>query len=243
MTARLLTAIAIGTGLIAAPACAQAKDGDTKAEIQTSSASQEDAATIDRASGLVARKQSVQALKMLEPVLTRFDARIAEAEKKGMVFCGPSMVEAILYSTLSASQKKDGVVLEPNVCDALFAKAYALTELDRKAEALTALQRLTALAPMHAHYFVELGYSYRENGQNDKALEAYQAALENAQYAEDDAAKKKMRGAARRGIGYMLVEKGDLNGAEKAYKQSLKDDPDSAIANSELTFIAQQRKK
>lgn len=40
----------------------------------------------------------------------------------------------------------------------------------------------------------------------------------------------------------MLVEKGDLNGAEKAYKQSLKDEPDSTVARNELDFIAQQRK-
>jgi tetratricopeptide (TPR) repeat protein len=243
MTGRLLTAIAIGLGLIAAPACAQTKDSDTKAEIQISSATQADAATIDRASGLVARKQSVQALEMLEPVLTRFDTRIAEAEKKGMVFCGPSLIEATLYSLVSASKKKNSVVLGPEVCNALFSKAYALTDLDRKAEALATLQRLIALAPMHGQYFVELGFSYRENGHNDKALEAYQTALDNAEYAEDDAAKKLVRAAARRGIGYMLVEKGDLNGAEKSYKQSLKDDPDSMIAKSELTFIAQQRKK
>jgi tetratricopeptide (TPR) repeat protein len=243
MTGRLLTAIAIGLGLIAAPACAETKVADTKTVIQTSSSSQEDIATIDRASGLVARKQSVQALDLLAPVLARFDAQIAAAESKGMVFCGPSMIEAILYSTLSASQKKDGLVLGPEVCNALLAKAYALTDLDRKEEALATLQRLTALAPMHGYYFVELGYSYRVNGQNDKALEAYQTALQHAEFAENDAAKKRVRAAARRGIGYMLVEKGDLDGAEKSYKQSLKDDPDSMIAKSELTFIAQQRKK
>ncbi|QDK33871.1 hypothetical protein DM450_14010 [Sphingomonas sp. IC081] len=230
--------------MLAALGCATIMTGSanaSEASVQTGGDDADNAA-ITQAFNLIGQKQADQALDLITPLLTRFDAQIAEAEKKGMVFCGPTMVEAILYATLPATQKMDGVVLGPEVCDALFAKSYALVELDRKPEALAALQRLTALAPMHAQYFVELGYTYRINGQNDKAEEAYRAALEHVEFAEDDKTKKHNRAAAQRGIGYMLVEKGDLNGAEKAYKQSLKDEPDSTVARNELDFIAQQRK-
>lgn len=201
-----------------------------------------DHAIVAQAFELIGKKQAAQALETLAPLLARIDTQIAEAEAKGMVFCGPSMMEAIIYATLPATQKKDGIVLDRNVCDGLFARSYALIELDRKADALAALQRLTTLAPMHGHYFVELGFAYRVNGNNDKAEEAYRAAIQNADFAEDDAAKKRVRAMGQRGLGYILIEKGDLDGAEKAYKKSLKDDPTSTGARSELEFIAQQRK-
>ncbi|MFC0206396.1 tetratricopeptide repeat protein [Novosphingobium soli] len=228
--------IAVGLGLIAAPSWAK-----TAAEIHAGSGSASDKAAIATASELIARKQPAQGLEALAPVLARFDAQVAEAKARGMVFCGPTMMEAVLYAAMPGTQKKDGVVLGPEVCDAYFVQSYALVELGRKPEALAALQKLTALAPMHAHYFVELGFTYRINGQDDKAMEAYRAALGHAELAEDEAAKKRMRAAANRGIGYMLIEARDLEGAEKAYRESLKDDPESEIARNELQFIAEQR--
>lgn len=202
-----------------------------------------DTATVQQAVKLLHDKQPARVIEILAPLLTRFDERIGEAQKKGMAFCGPSMMEAILYSGLSASEKKDGVVFGPEVCQAYFFNAYALMETGNKAEALATLQRLTALAPMHGHYFVEMGYAYRVNGRNADAEAAYKSALGYADFAEDAAAKKFVRASAQRGLGYLLVESGDLVGAEKAYRKSLKDEPDSPVAKSELQFIAEQRKK
>jgi tetratricopeptide (TPR) repeat protein len=229
--------------ILAVLSCAAMVTGAANAsEANIQPGDEADSAAIAQAYKLIGEKQATQALDLVTPLLTRFDAQIAQAEKKGMVFCGPTMMETILYATLPATQKMDGVVLGPEVCDALFAKSYALVELDRKPEALAVLQRLTALAPMHTQYFIELGYAYRINGRNDKAEEAYRAALEHADFAEDEKTKKRNRAFSQRGIGYMLVEKGDLEGAEKAYKQSLKDEPDSTVAKNELDFISQQRK-
>ncbi|EIZ79746.1 hypothetical protein WSK_1636 [Novosphingobium sp. Rr 2-17] len=202
-----------------------------------------DSLTVAEAQKLIAQKQSDKALEMLSPLLAQFDARIAQEQAKGMVFCGPSMTEGFLYSALGATKKQSSVVFGSEVCEAYFVRSYALTELGRKAEALASLQRLTGLAPMHAPYFVELGYAYRENGDNPKAEEAYRTAMEYAGLAENETAQKQARAAAQRGIGYILIEKGDLTAAKKAYEKSLKDDPDSPVAKSELAFIAEQRKK
>ncbi|MBH0115123.1 tetratricopeptide repeat protein [Novosphingobium sp. YJ-S2-02] len=200
-------------------------------------------AEVDQAFALIGQKQPAQALDLLAPLIDRFNQQIAEAEKTRMVFCGPTLMEASVYAVLPAIEKKDGLVMGRDVCDAFFAKAYALVELDRKPEALATLQRLTSLAPMHSRYLVELGYAYRINGQNGKAEDAYRMALEHADLGEDDKTKSTNHASALRGIGYMLVEKRDLAAAENAYKKSLKYDPDSAIAKGELEFIAQQRKR
>lgn len=213
----------------------QAKAQDNAGEAET--------ATVRQAMQLLHDKQPDRVIEVLAPLLARFDDRIGEAQDKGMAFCSPSMMEAILYSGMSASLKKDSVVFGREVCEAYFINAYALMETGKKAEALAMLQRLTALAPMHGHYFVELGYAYRVNGRNADAKAAYTSALEHADFAEDETSKKFVRASARRGLGYLLVEEGDLAGAEKAYKASLKDEPNSPVAKSELQFIAEQRKK
>lgn len=46
-----------------------------------------------------------------------------------------------------------------------------------------------------------------------------------------------MKAIALRGLGYILVELGDLPGAERAYQDSLTADPDNALAKRELQYI------
>ncbi|WP_082456462.1 tetratricopeptide repeat protein [Novosphingobium sp. Leaf2] len=238
MRKSVLTAIAMNLAATALPVLAE-----TAPATAASPTADADMALVQKAAGLIAQKQSAQALTMLAPMLTRFDAQIAQARSERVVFCGPNAQEALLYLVSAAQQKRSAVVLGPEVCEAYFTKSYALVELGRKAEALAALEQLTALAPKHAHYFIELGFSYRAAGQNDKAMAAYRAALDYAELAPDDASRKQMRAGARRGIGYMLVEQSDLKGAREAYQASLQDDPDSPVAKSELAFIQQQQQQ
>lgn len=197
--------------------------------------------TVAQATALIKEHKSAQALALLEPLIAQFDPQIADAEAKGMVFCAASAMESLLYSSMAAGAKKSGTVFSADLCTTLFLKGFALAELERKTEAVAALERLTQLAPMHAHYFVELGAAYRADGQLDAAHKAYQQAIDNIQWAEDQTSAGFTRAAARRGIGYVLIEKGDLAGAEAAYRESLKDDPDSPVAKSELAYIAAKR--
>lgn len=187
----------------------------------------------------IQEKHPGRALDLLAPSIARYDAQVQQSRKDGMAFCGTSPTEVILYAALPAAQKENGVVYGAEVCDSYFFRAFALMDLGRKADALAALQALTALSPMHGQYFIELGYAYRVNGQNDKAMAAYRSALQYAELEQDDAVKKRVRAGARRGIGYMLVEQRDLIGARKAYEQSLEDEPSSTVARSELQFIAE----
>jgi tetratricopeptide (TPR) repeat protein len=198
--------------------------------------------TLEKAANLVQQKQPAQALALIEAALSSFDKPVAEASAKGAVYCATSPQEILLYSVLSANRKTSGTVLGAHLCDALFLKAYTLTELKREAEAVATLERLTALAPMHAHYFVELGFAYRVTGATDKAMAAYRAAVDHAGDASLPDAKLD-RAAALRGIGYLLIDKNDLDGAAASYRKSLEDDPNSAIAKSELDYIDGLRKK
>ena len=46
-----------------------------------------------------------------------------------------------------------------------------------------------------------------------------------------------------RGIGFSLTELGDLDGAQRAYEDSLKLEPSSELAKKELRYIQQLRAK
>jgi tetratricopeptide (TPR) repeat protein len=128
-------------------------------------------------------------------------------------------------------------VLDADLCDALYLRAFALTELGRRTDAIEALEQLTQLSPDYPRYFVELAYAYRAGGDKASAMETYRHAAELA----SAPGQQKYRAAALRGIGYLLVDKGDLEGGEKAYRDSLSDDPQNKIALGELQYIARKR--
>lgn len=198
---------------------------------------------ISRAVALIKQHKASEAIDLLELVIGRFDRKVSEAQTQGLAFCASDPAEVVLYAGMAATQKKRGVVFGPDVCDALFYKAYVLTELGRKEEAVSTLERLTSLSPMGAQYLVELGYAYRVNGKPEKAQEAYQQAIGASEASRDNQAAKLFRAAARRGLGYLAIDRGDLEQAEKHYRQSLEDDPGSAIAKSELRFIESEQQK
>lgn len=52
---------------------------------------------------------------------------------------------------------------------------------------------------------------------------------------------KNLKGLVLRGIGYQLVELDDLDGAERAYRDSLEAEPGNALAQRELEFIRERR--
>lgn len=172
---------------------------------------------------LMRKGRAADALALLEPAAQRF----AGFAKQGGARC--------------ARQGLHGArVLDAETCDALFLRAFALTELGRRSDAIEALQQLTRLSPDAPRYVVELAYAYRANGDKDAAMATYAAAVKVASRASAVDGRK-YRAAALRGMGYLLVDKGDLAGGEQAYRASLSDDPDSKIAAGELAYIARKR--
>ena len=123
--------------------------------------------------------------------------------------------------------------------EALYLRAFALTELGRRTDAVEALEQLVALAPQSLRYKVELAFAYRKAGDWEKALDTYRRATAGAAQGGEDA--QRYRAAALRGVGYILVDRGDLRGAEQAYRDSLAFDPASQNAANELKLIARKR--
>lgn len=179
-----------------------------------------------------------QGYDMLTPIVAEHEA--ANASEKRMIFCGMTFPESLLYMTMAAGKKRDGVAIGPDYCTALYLQGYALVDLGRIADARATYRRVIALAPMHAHFIAELGLTYRFDkdwtAMRDTCVEA-----ESAAELGEEESKKLELGIALRCQGFALIELGQLDEAEKRFVRCLQIDPNDRKAKSELTYIQRQR--
>ena len=137
----------------------------------------------------------------------------------------------------SAGNGEDAVSLTPTWANAWYFKSYALTELHRDAEALSALEKAIALSPSHSRYLSERGYLYHQAKDWQRSLEMFEAAEEGVKLISDRQVQIVEHTRALRGQGYALVELGDLDASEKKYQQSLALNPDDAVSKQELDYL------
>ena len=121
-------------------------------------------------------------------------------------------------------------------------KAAAFLQVERKQydAALPLLEKAIAMAPYWPDGLVEQGFVLNQEHHSREALASYRKALALAESFE---AGRQMKAMALRGIGYSLVELGDLAGARQAYQQSLEAEPGNETALNELDYIEQREAK
>ena len=104
--------------------------------------------------------------------------------------------------------------------------------------ALTALDRAIEVGPTAAAPYVERGYVFNRMRSFEKARDSYNRALH---LGEQYPASAPQRPLALRGLGFALIELGDLDAAERAFEESLILEPDNALAKNELRYIEHLR--
>jgi len=137
----------------------------------------------------------------------------------------------------AANRQEEAVAIGPTWAEALYVKSFALTELHRGGEALAALEAALSLAPSFSRYLAERGYMYQKAKDWRRALQKYEEAEGSVKLLTDRQAQVTERTRALRGQGYALVELGEIDAAERKYKQSLAIDPDDATSKKELDYI------
>ena len=95
--------------------------------------------------------------------------------------------------------------------------------------------RAIALGPYLVDARSERAFVVGGLGDHARSLALYREALA---FAESRRTEPKMRAVLLRGMGFQLIELGDLDNARKAYDDSLVLDPGNAIALHELEYIA-----
>jgi len=198
---------------------------------------------LEEARALIDRKQPQAGIEKCENVIALFKTYYGTSKSK--IYCARSSTENLGYLLKAAADmdkgefekgKKNAIVLSSTWASAYFLKGYALQDLGRIAEAKAALKLALELSPWSSLYLSELGSVYKLEKNWREAKKTFEMAEEQAALSPDDLKAAEL-GLARRGLGYVLVELGQLDEAEKKYQQCLKDDPNDTKAAAELEYV------
>lgn len=195
------------------------------------------------ARALVDAKKPQPAIKICDQIIASYKTYYGSSKSK--IYCAQTSAEnlACLVEAAAAmskgefnADKKNAIVLSSTWSTAYFIKAYALQDLRRIAEAKSTLQLALELSPSNSRYLSELGSIYVLEKNWAKAKEVFEKAEDNAPLASDESKPEVLR-RARRGLGHVFVDLGQLDEAEKKYEQCLADDPKDAKAAAELEYV------
>jgi tetratricopeptide (TPR) repeat protein len=117
-----------------------------------------------------------------------------------------------------------------------------LQDLPRLGEAKATLQQALKLSPFNSQYLAEMGEINALEKNWSKAEQLYQEAEDNAPLSPDASGADDLA-RARRGLGYVLVELGKLDDAEKKYQQCIAANPNDTKAKAELEYVREQKAK
>lgn len=177
----------------------------------------------------------------LDNVLSSFSAKYANEKRR--IYCSRVPAETLKYMLDSSNRGEEGFALDPTWAEAWFIKSYALTELNRRAEARAALEAAIALSPSYPQYLSELGYLHQRDKTWSAALKVFEEAESSVKLFTDPRQNIVQTTRALRGQGYALIELGDLDRAERAYQRSLALDPNDEISKKQLVYILGLREK
>lgn len=189
---------------------------------------------LESAQDLLKSGHADQSLVLVDQII----AQAMQKEAKDSDAICPSVAAAFLQSYVKGNFN---VSIENDWCDAMLVKGYALNELKRPVEAEQVLKILVGHAPGDAQYLIEYAYTVRVNGNLIGALELDRQAEKLASNAPDRASSTHWRAAAIRGQGFVLSDLKRWDDATKAYKRSMKYEPESENAVNELRYIEENR--
>ena len=181
-----------------------------------------------------------EAIAILDPLLA--DYQKLYAGEKRRVYCAHDPKQALFYMAQAAAAKQEAIAIDPGWCNALWARGFALIDLQQVDAAVPFLERAVALSPSHPHYLSELGYAYQAQKKWQLSYDTYQRAADGAAL-EDEGQRKKSLRRAWFGMGYDLIELGKLDEAEKVLARCLELTPDDQKVKDELQYVREQRKK
>jgi tetratricopeptide (TPR) repeat protein len=149
--------------------------------------------------------------------------------------------ETLMYALMAAGDKQTASIVGPACADALYLKGYANIDLGNIEDAEMFLKRAVNMAPANSMYLSELGHIYQTMGKWEEALDTFVKSEKMASEFSPEELKKTELLRAKRGVGFSLIELGNLVEAEAKFKECLVLDPQDAKALNEIKYIDQLR--
>lgn len=194
----------------------------------------------DKAWELIRDKKPAEAIVKLDRVIA---AEASRHEDEGrQIYCAHSPAETLMYTGMAAQAGKAAVVLDPTWCMAIFLKGFALIDLNRPDEAKPLFDRAVEMAPMNSQFLSELAEWHKTRREWGTAFTLFERSSAAAELSNEEN-RIAHKGRALRGMGFVLIEQGKLDEAERLFHQALALDPNDAGAKNELQYIEQQRER
>ena len=207
----------------------------------------ENTVELDEVSRLMRAGKLQEALVLADAVVQSYEDRYRHGKRQ--VFASRSPVESQAYlSEVGRAPSPGKEATEAGIYastwgDAYYLKSFILTEMKRFPESKKAIEAAVALAPHNAAYRAELGQLLLKEKAWDAATKEFKRAEADAREFSPGSVRNRELARALRGQAFVMVEKKDLDGAEKIYNECVKLDPADRTAQAELRYIAQLRAK
>jgi len=192
--------------------------------------------TLKSGNGLAAKELLLQVIKNA-PSPEDYVYQCEDDNSLSIKFWGPS--EFMHYRTWQNQKESLGktVTWIPSAYPrAFYYLGFISLEQGDPLRAIEYLDKGAMLEPTNPQFTLEKGQAYVKMGDFQTGLNLYGQVTEmSAHVSGDDLA------VALRGKGLVLIERGELELAESAFRESLRYDPESPVAANELVYIAHLR--
>ena len=199
------------------------------------------AEAIQEARRLIAAGDRPRAVRVLEEFLARMPPGWrprAETEVELQVAFW-TMDEFLQFAAhhQAAGDRRKLTWVRPSYGEACYLLGYLAVEEGDYAAARRHVERGLGLEPDHPLLLCELGMIEGGSRRHGEALGCYRKAADSRPWTPPAVVAR-----ALRGVGFSLIELGELDRAEEAFRQSLELEPDNATARQELEIIDLLRK-
>ncbi len=191
---------------------------------------------LDRAAAALSAGRVADAVLPLAEIIAHYEDQHVDPGWRN--FCARSQPEVLLYLLMSGSEGQHARVLAPLWSEAFYLRGYIAIEQTDLPAAERWLKRAIDLSPRNSKYLAELGHIEQLRRDWRSAVATFKAAVEAAEHSPP-ALQIGERTRAMRGIGYVLIEIGELAAAKDIYEACLALDPEDASALRELEYIQQ----
>jgi tetratricopeptide (TPR) repeat protein len=200
-----------------------------------------DAEKVDQALQSVAQGDLRTAESLLQQVVanTPSEYRNMEEDNDGVsikLWDQPSFIHYVMWQKDHGEADRNITWIGNAYPRAHYYMGFLCLEQKRFDEAIDFLDRGQSLEPDNPRFVFEKAQVLVHFGRKDEALSLYESVTETGPYVSNHDLS-----LAHRGRGFLLIEMGDLDGAESAFKASLELDPGNEIANNELEYIGYLR--
>jgi tetratricopeptide (TPR) repeat protein len=186
---------------------------------------------------LIENNEKNAALQKLKPIIYKCKSRNKDSDKQ--IIYAETLEEFLEY--VATSEKKKNIEWVIDYCpNAYNTAAFLYVALGDKDKAFEHLDLAIALAPLWAEPHNERGYLHGKLKDFPSALVSYKKAVDLADNYKSSAYVKPI---ALRGMGFILIEMGELERAKKIFEESLVLEPNNKLAENELEYIRQLQAK